>query len=534
MDAPMKKPRIVMTLETKLNIIQRLENGETAASLGRFYNVNEPSLHTIKKNAERIRNSVAQSCSLAAKKTVRVRNSLLEKIEKMLAIWVEDQNKNKMTVNSRIIRTKALKLYEHLRQRHRDSSSAEPFAASKGWFDKFQKHQNLHNIKMKGDINRGENVSNYDFSDEFKAVVTAKGYIPEHVFNLDEVSLFWKRMPSRTFISKEEKTAPGFKAAKDRLTVVLCGNAKGDFKCKPLLVYHSHTLRALKGVRLQNLPVHWRSNKKAWVTWKLFEDWFLNCFCVEVERYCYESGISFKALLVLDNAPGHPAHLNDLHPNVRVMFLPPSSTSLIQPMNQGIVTVFKVYYLKLTFSQLLNACASSSKQSVNEFWRSYNILHAIKNIGKAWNEVKGTHMNAVWKNLWQECVHDYRECMNPLNGVSEIVDLGRKIVGEGFEDLQEVDIIDLLQSHEEELSVEDLVELTQREQEDQDGMIEEDESTLNRLAHFFILANQLAQEAMDMDPDIERSLQFGRNLTSVWPATGKNSINQTFCIKSQM
>lgn len=37
-----------------------------------------------------------------------------------------------------------------------------------------------------------------------------------------------------------------------------------------------------------------------------------------------------------------------------------------------------------------------------------------------------------------------------------------------------MDIIDLLKSHEEELSVEDLVELTQREQENQDGMIEED------------------------------------------------------------
>lgn len=111
-------------------------------------------------------------------------------------------------------------------------------------------------------------------------------------------------------------------------------------------------------------------------------------------------------------------------------------------------------------------------------------------------------------------VHDYRECLNPLSLVSEILDLGRKIVGDGFEDLQEVDIIDLLQSYEEELSVEDLVEVTQREQEDQGGMIEEDKPTLKRLSHFFILANQLAQEAMDMDPDVERSLQFGRNLTS--------------------
>lgn len=74
MDAYMKKPRTSLTLETKFDIIQRLESGETAASLGRLYSVNESSIRTIKKNAEKIRSCVAQSCSLAAKKTVKLRN----------------------------------------------------------------------------------------------------------------------------------------------------------------------------------------------------------------------------------------------------------------------------------------------------------------------------------------------------------------------------------------------------------------------------------------------------------------------------
>jgi hypothetical protein len=104
--------------------------------------------------------------------------------------------------------------------------------------------------------------------------------------------------------------------------------------------------------------------------------------------------------------------------------------------------------------------------------------------------------------------------VNPYAEVHEIVSLGQKVVGEGFEDLREVDIMDLLQSHEEELSVEDLVELTQREQEDQGIVMQEDKLTLKRLAHFFTLADQLAQEAMDMDPNVERSSQFVRNLTS--------------------
>lgn len=81
------------------------------------------------------------------------------------------------------------------------------------------------------------------------------------VFNVDETGLFWKRMPKRTFLSREEKRAPGFKAAKDRLTLLLGGNASGDFKLKPLLVYHSKNPRAMKGISKSTLPVIWQSNK---------------------------------------------------------------------------------------------------------------------------------------------------------------------------------------------------------------------------------------------------------------------------------
>jgi hypothetical protein len=69
----------------------------------------------------------------------------------------------------------------------------------------------------------------------------------------------------------------------------------------------------MKYIDKKSLPVHWRANKKAWMTGSLFEDWFFNCFIPEVETY-----LEFKVLLLLDNAPGHPKYLS--HPNVKVNF----------------------------------------------------------------------------------------------------------------------------------------------------------------------------------------------------------------------
>ncbi|GFY09639.1 tigger transposable element-derived protein 1 [Trichonephila clavipes] len=112
---------------------------------------------------------------------------------------------------------------------------------------------------------------------------------------------------------------------------------------KPLLINKSLRPRALKGKDLKQLPVHWMVNPKSWMTTAIFTEWFNNCFVPEVEAYMKEKSLDFKVLLIVDNAASHP-QLE--HPNVQLVFLPPNTTSLIQPLDQGIIATFKNIILR--------------------------------------------------------------------------------------------------------------------------------------------------------------------------------------------
>lgn len=149
--------------------------------------------------------------------------------------------------------------------------------------ENFKKRYSLHNLRLTGESASADHEAAEKYQDVFEEMVQEKGYLPEQVFNADETGLFWK-MPSRTFISKQERQAPGFKVAKDRVSVLLCSNAAGHM-IKSLFLYKAKRPRCFKGKNMNMLPLFYRSNKKVWMTSVLMIDWFQNCFVPEVDKY---------------------------------------------------------------------------------------------------------------------------------------------------------------------------------------------------------------------------------------------------------
>ena len=105
----------------------------------------------------------------------------------------------------------------------------------------------------------------------------------------------------------------------DKLDLLTIGKSK-----------QSHCLRGKK-----TYPVTWRNNPTAWMTGPLFTEWLqkLDRRMVREKR---------KIALVIDNCRAHPKV--DGLKAVKLVWLPPNTTSITQPMNQRIIANLKHHY----------------------------------------------------------------------------------------------------------------------------------------------------------------------------------------------
>ncbi|KFD63304.1 hypothetical protein M514_24484, partial [Trichuris suis] len=306
------------------------------------------------------------------------------------------------------------------------------------------------------------------FPAELKRITADGSYHSKQVFNCDETALFWKRMPNRTYTYKSAKRASGFKAFKDRVTLALCGNAEGHM-IKPGLVYRAKNTHAIQNKNKKHLPVFWQHNRNAWVTALLFTEWFHQCFIPEVKKYLQEQGLAFKVLLIIDNAPSHPdsiAHENEM------ILLPANTTSLLQPLDQGVTHRVKATYTRLVFDMIRAAMDPNPDLSILDCWKSFTIADAITFTKLAMDELTSERVNVCWNKLWSEAVSEFQEFDGITAQVKTFMKTARETGGEGLADILEEDVSELIKGNEEELTNEELDEVLISSAEEED---EEDE-----------------------------------------------------------
>lgn len=249
------------------------------------------------------------------------------------------------------------------------------FKASNGWLEKFcQRHGVTFEVICceSDDINM---VSVEKWKRKLLEVIL-KDYSPRDVYNADETGLFYLAMPNKTFALKNDKCT-GKKTAKQRVTILFCANMNGD-KENPLVIGKSKNPRCFKGAHVNKLPIEWVSNKKAWMTTEIMTSW-LRKFDEKMKKE------NRNVVLFLDNAASHPKLQLQ---NVKIVFLPPNTTSHCQPLDQGIIHSFKVAYRKYLIRRLLTF--TNADHSYEEAEKSINLASALIWIVAAWKNVSST------------------------------------------------------------------------------------------------------------------------------------------------
>ena len=72
-------------------------------------------------------------------------------------------------------------------------------------------------------------------------------------FAINETTSYQNKMPSRTFIARNDESMTGFKDSKNRLTFLLGTNTADDLKLKPMLLHHSEDTRTLKNFAVSSV-----------------------------------------------------------------------------------------------------------------------------------------------------------------------------------------------------------------------------------------------------------------------------------------
>jgi hypothetical protein len=133
---------------------------------------------------------------------------------------------------------------------------------------------------------------------------------------------------------------------KDRVTQLACANGSETHRLPLMLISKNQKPQCFKHMDMIRLPVHSYAQRKSWMDSKLFTGWFHEQFVPCVIKFCRDSGTEEKVLLLVDNAPSHPSSsaLCTEDGKTKTLFLSPNTTSVIQPMDRGVLEPMKKRY----------------------------------------------------------------------------------------------------------------------------------------------------------------------------------------------
>lgn len=302
---------------------------------------------------------VSNSANLQRK---RQRKGVHTKVEEALFNWFNQQRTKNALLSSDVLLNKAKEFAILLK---------DDFDPVQSWLWRWRQRYGIKFKRFHGEGKENDEVSAASFKNEFLPNILKNRKIDD-IFNADESALLYKALPNATFMTNCEKPT-GWKTQKSRLTLLFLCNATGTFK----KIYTIGKFKNPRCFKKRNPPLPYFANVKAWMTSTLWSEIIQE---LDNDMVAKDKNI----LLFVDNASCHK--INFKPRNIEIEFLPPNTTALIQPLDQGIIHAFKAEYRKILVRKQISAIERGVP--LQTYIKSISILDVLHYIKRAWWLVK--------------------------------------------------------------------------------------------------------------------------------------------------
>ena len=284
------------------------------------------------------------------------------------------------------------------------------------------------NLSLEGEKLSADTEASATFITSFNEFVEEHQLTLNQIFNCDETGLNFRLLPNKTLAASFEHSADGRKLSKERVTINACANATGTIKLPLQVIGKAKRPRCFRGLRMELLPVEYCGQKSAWMNSEIFHAWFHNSFIPTVRKELSSLGLEPKAVLVLDNCPAHPNEEDLISDdgNITALYLPPNVTSLIQPMDQGVLVALKRRYKKKLLRRLL--IEDENGISLIDFLKSVNMKIVTELIAESWGEIKESTLRKSWRKIMP--IQEPKESEDQTEGQEDGVEDEQEIINE--------------------------------------------------------------------------------------------------------
>lgn len=503
------RKRKVLSFEEKLAIVNAVSAGEKKKDVAARFNIPASSLSTILSAKDSIREA-AESSTGAKKK--RLKKSTYADVDKAVFTWFLDTRARNVPISGAILQQKAKDFACIL--------GHDDFKASNGWLQGFKSRHGVVGRVISGESASADSDASASWVAE-KLPGILDRYEAADLYNADETALFYQMLPNRT-LELKGRDCRGGKQSKLRVTVLLCANSDGSDKRIPLVIGRNARPRCFKGTK--RMPVKYVANSKAWMSREIFTEW-LKAFNEDVKRQ------GRHICLLLDNCSAH--HIEGLQlSNIELQYLPANCTSLIQPLDKGIINSFKCCYRRRVIQKIILDIRFERQTKID-------IYQAIEMLAASWQEVKAdTVANCFVKarvSVVTESGVDEEEPQEPSNpsDISEAWDTLR--ANGGVPD--DVQLDDFLYADSDAVSTEEMSDValleTAQDRGDGEGASEADPSPLPTPKEILDALDVLRRHVGSQDDEaaLDDLVSLNRRVTSSLTRKTQAKITQFFCAK---